>query len=78
MRSLSDTINDIERQTFGSATIDLVMIGNDNHVNETKTYAFANPSSICSKIENAVVMITYDETDEIKTILVSIMIELVI
>ena len=51
------------------------MIGNDNDVNETKTYAFANPISICSKIENAVVMITYDETDEKKTILVSIIIK---
>ena len=75
MRSLSDTIDDIERQTFGSATIDLVMIGNYNHVNETKSYVFANPNSICSKIENAVVMITYDETDEMKNILVSILIE---
>ena len=75
MRSQSDPIVDIKRQTFGSATIDLVMIGNDNHVNETKTYAFANPISICSKIENAVVMITYDDADEIKTILVSIIIE---
>ena len=78
MRSLSDTIDDIERQTFGSGKIDLVMIGKDNHVNETRTYAFANPSSICSKIENAVVMITYDEKDEIKTILVSVIIECVI
>ena len=78
MRSLSDSIDDIERQTFGSATIALVITGNDNHFNETKAYAFANPSSICSKIENAVVMITYDETDKKKTILVSIIIELVV
>ena len=48
------------------------MIGSDNHFDESKAHAYANPSSICSENQNAVVMITYDETNEIKTILVSI------